>query len=231
MSHLLTTAGSLSFLGSWDDWGGGGSALASPGRWAAAGFSAPATAKAARSDIERAAMRRVYRWFIIGLSLSVHTTGQKATIHDDHFPGYEARRIGSQENHRARELLQLPEAVHRSAHQELATAIGAVEKRPVDVGAKNPRGKRIHAHTLCRPLDRQRLRERDHGRLARGIRRHLVEGDERRQRTDVDDGSATPLEHGPPEDLASAQRAGEVRVQDPVPLGLGDLEGRRALGD
>ena len=61
--------------------------------------------------------------------------------------------------------------------------------------------------------------------------RDLLQAHERVQRSDVDDPTITALQHVLAEDLAGAQRAGEVRVENVGPFFLGHVESGRALND
>ena len=120
-------------------------------------------------------------------------------------------------------------ASERRPLDELAPPRGSVDELLVERGPEDPRRDRVHVDAAGRPLDGQRPRERGHGRLARVVGRHLHERHERPEGGDVHDPAAPAPEHVPPEDLAGAEGPGQVRVEDPVPLLLGDVERRRPL--
>ena len=49
----------------------------------------------------------------------IDAAGQKATINDDYFTGYEARGFGREKNRGATQLFYLPESFHRGAQKEI----------------------------------------------------------------------------------------------------------------
>ena len=131
--------------------------------------------------------------------------------------------------HSAHQLLDLAEALERRAHAQLLAALGPVEELGVERGAEDAGGDRVDDHALRPPLDGERAGEAGDARLARRVGRHLEEGDEGVEGGHVHDAPVAPLDHGPAEDLAGAQGAGEVRLQDAAPLLLGEVEDGRAL--
>jgi len=70
----------------------------------------------------------------------------------------------------------------------------------------------------------------NHARLAGAVRRDFQERRHHRGRCDVDDAPVAARQHGAPEDLTGAQRPGQVGVDDGVPVVLGEVDGRHALG-
>ena len=86
-------------------------------------------------------------------------------------------------------------------------------------GVRNTPGAIALTQTPCgRPLDRELLGQRRHRRLARAVRRDLEERHERAERGDVHDAAVAALDHVAAEHLRRAQRAGEVRLEDRIPV-------------
>jgi hypothetical protein len=78
-------------------------------------------------------------------------------------------------------------------------------------------------------LDGERTREGSNGSLRAGVGGDFFETDEGIERRDVDDPAIAACEHGPAEDLAGAEGAGDVGVHDGLPLVFGKVDGGGAL--
>jgi hypothetical protein len=162
-------------------------------------------------------------------ALLVDAASQETAVDDEHFAVDEAGSVGRQEHGGADELLHPSEPFHRRAHEELAASRRLVEQRLVQCRSKYAGRNRVDAHAFGPPLDGERFRERSGRRFAGRVGGDFEEGNERRERRDIDDSTVMAFEHRAPEDLAATQRARQVGVEDVVPLLLGDIEGRFAM--
>src|SRR5689334_10039979 len=162
--------------------------------------------------------------------LLIYTTGQESAVDGEYLARNKTRRVGSQEDRSAGELLDIAEATHRSAQLELAPAFRFIQQLLVECGAENSGGDRIDANAVTGPLDRERLCERANRGLAGRVGGDFVQCDESRKRGDVDDAARLAFEHMFAEDLAGAQSPGEVCVDDGVPLVFRKRDRRRAFG-
>src|SRR5258705_172370 len=112
-------------------------------------------------------------WFVIS-ALLVYSACEKASVDDQYLTGDKAGGIGSEKDSRAGQFLYFAESLHRRPQQKLAPALGLVQQLLVERSTKDPRRNCIDADTPRGPLDRQRLCERRHRRLACRVRRHFV---------------------------------------------------------
>src|SRR6185503_15933735 len=183
--------------------GGAGSVAGAGGVCAAAG----AASRRTRTGLA------IFQCFITA-SLLIDAACQEPTVDDEHFAVHEAGALRCQEHRGPGELVEPAEPPHRSAQQKLLAARGAVEKRTVERSAEYPGHDRVDAHAPRAPLDGELASERGDAGLARRIGRDLEQADERAERRDVDDPAVAALEHRAADDLAGAQRAGEVGVED-----------------
>src|SRR5437764_4751934 len=117
-----------------------------------------------------------YSLLITGLLID--PAGEKAAVHGDDFSRHKAGRVGGEEDRDAGQLLDVSEATHGRAQEELAAPLGLVQKPVVERGAEDARRNRVDADAVLRPLDRERLWQRGYRGLARRVRRDFVERDE-----------------------------------------------------
>src|SRR5215468_8303598 len=136
----------------------------------------------------------------------------------------EAGGIGGEKDRGTNELVKLAEALHWCAHKDLPRASTAIKQTNIEVGAKDPGRNRVHADTEPRPFDSERFGQRRNCCLAGRVCRHLMEGDKRRERGNINDASVTALDHMAAEDLAGAQRPVEVGFDDLIPVALANVE-------
>ena len=163
-------------------------------------------------------------------SLLIHAAGEEAAVDDEYLAVDEAGGVRSEEHRGSGELFDAAEAREGGAELELTAAFGAIEEVLVQRRVEDPRRDGVDQHASGSPLDGERPGQRRHATLAGGVRGDLVQADERGERGDVDDAAVPALEHVGAEDLAGAKRAGQVGVEDALPLGVVDLERGAPLG-
>src|SRR2546423_6303258 len=129
-------------------------------------------------------------------SSSIDTAGEKAAVDHQDLATHEAGGIGSEEDRRARQLFQPAVSIHRRSQEKLAPALGAVQKRLVEIGSKHAWRDGVDANAARAPLDGERFGERNHRGFARSVGGDFVESNERGELGDVDDRASPSLEHG-----------------------------------
>src|ERR1017187_5659506 len=155
----------------------------------------------------------------------VDAGGQEAAIDGDALAGDEAGAIGGQQDGGADQLIGAAETGHGGAQLELAAAFGAIEERGVDVGAEDAAGDGVDVDAIAGPLDGEAAGEREDGGFRRGVGGDLDQGDERVERRYINNAAAAMSGERRVEGLAGAEHAGEVDVEETVPLEFGDLLG------
>src|SRR5437868_12333827 len=100
-------------------------------------------------------------------------------------PGDKAGGFRGEEDGGTGEFIELSETAHGRTQQEFATALGAVEKPGVQLGAKNARSDGVHADAMRSPFDGERFSERRDRGFAGGVRSDFVEGDEGGERRNI----------------------------------------------
>src|SRR5947207_10662605 len=161
--------------------------------------------------------------------LLIHPARQESPVHSEHMPGDKISGIGGQIHSRSDQFLNFPEASHRGAHQELFSARRTVDKCAIYIGGENTGRNGVHAYVVFCPFNRERPRKRNYCRLARRIRGHFKKSPPRGDRSNIDDAACLSFDHLSAKDLAGAQGTGEIRIENPVPLGLADLDGGGTL--
>src|SRR5690349_16878757 len=111
------------------------------------------------------------------ISLSVYPRCKKATIYSNALAGNKGSGIGGEKQRGASQFRTFAEALHRSAHQQFASAIGAVKKSGVQLGAENAGRNGIHVHAFLRPFDGQAASEAEDAGFGRGISGHFKKAD------------------------------------------------------
>ena len=162
--------------------------------------------------------------FALSSTIWKNAAGEEAPVDRQHLAAHEAGRLRGEEHRRPGQLLDPAPPLHRGAEEQLAAPVGAVQELLVQLGAEDAGGDGVHAHAVGGPFHGQGAGQAGHARLAGRVGRDLVQAHEGGERADVDDPPVAPLDHGAAEDLAGAEGAGEVGLQDVVPLLLGHLE-------
>ena len=124
----------------------------------------------------------------------------------------------------------VPNRLHRGSHQEFLPTRG-FEYFAIEFGGNNSRRDRVDADATLRPLDGERPGQSSDGGFAGAIGRDFLEGDECRQRSNIDDAAVAPFDHGFTEDLAGVKRAVQIHVHNTVPYFFGTVQCWHPLGD
>lgn len=117
-------------------------------------------------------------------------SGAQPAIHGPRLAVDVAGLVAGQEQGDARDLVGAAGALGGVQLADLALcAAGARggERRRRHAGLDEPRAQRVDAHARARELERRRLRQRDHGRLGRRVRRGAGVGAQARHRGCADD--------------------------------------------
>src|SRR5438094_2219929 len=128
--------------------------------------------------------------------------------------------IRGEEDGCADEFFHFAETPHGSTKQELLAAVGAVEQSSIQIRSKHARNEGVDTDAGRGPLDGKTLGERSDRGLAGAVSRYLIETDERRDGSDIDDAAVALLDHVAAEDAAGAKSPGYVWFDDGVPLGF-----------
>src|SRR5438045_220833 len=116
--------------------------------------------------------------------------------------------IRGEEDGCADEFFHFAETPHGSTKQELLAAVGAVEQSSIQIRSKHAGNKGVDADAGRGPLDGETFRKRSDGRLAGSVRSDLIETNERRDGSDIDDPAVALLDHVAAEDAAGAKSSG-----------------------
>src|SRR5215475_12233114 len=162
--------------------------------------------------------------------LTIDTAGEEAAVDGEYVSGDEARCVRGEKNGGADEFVKLSKAAHGRAREKFPAALGAVEEGGIQIGAKNSGGDGIDANTFAGPLDGKGFGERCDGGLAGGVGGDFVKRDEAGKGSNINDAAVATLDHVTANDAASAERTGQICFEDGVPLGVGKIDGRSALG-
>jgi len=160
----------------------------------------------------------------------IHPTCEETAVDGKHMAGDIARRIGREKDCRSREFVEFAETPHRRAREEFLATFGAVEQSGVEFRAKDAGCDGVDANAFAGPFDGQRFGQRGNRGFAGGIGSDFVEGDERGERGYINDATVAAFDHVATYDAARAQSAGEIRFENAVPLGVGNIHGGCALG-
>ena len=98
----------------------------------------------------------------------------------------------------------------------------------VQVGAEDAGSDGVDGDAFPGPLNGKRAGEGGDAGLTRRVGGHFAESNETVERCDVDDATVAAIEHVLAEDLAGAQRAGEIGIEDAGPLFFREGERWRA---
>src|ERR1700730_4114614 len=119
--------------------------------------------------------------------LLIHTAGEEAAIHDKYMAGDKTCRIRSQKHGRAHQFVELAESSHRSADKELASASGSFKQRCIQICEEHTGSNRVHTYTILRPFNSQRSGQGRDRSFTRGVCSYIVQGNKRRERSDIND--------------------------------------------
>ena len=125
----------------------------------------------------------------------------------------------------------LPPARRGRAPLQQRVELRVGDERAGELGVEVARADRVDLHARRAPVGAHPARQHLQAALAGGVGRGPGPRDLRLQRGDVDDLAAAALDHPAGGGAADQEGAGEVRLDDAVPLGLGELEQRRAVLD
>ena len=118
-------------------------------------------------------------------ALLVDATCQESAIDHQRLPGDERGCIGGQKHCCTRNFVDSTETSHRRAHQQLVTALSAVQQCGIQFCAENARSDGIHQHAMFRPFDRQRTRQGNDRRFTGGVGSDLRQGNKTIERSDI----------------------------------------------
>src|SRR5213592_1115337 len=152
----------------------------------------------------------------------------EAAVHVQHLPGDVACVRGGEERDRRGDLLGRGDAA-RGNHVRVKGPLLVVEPRR-HVRLDQAGGDRVHGDAARRHLARQRLREPDHARLRRRIRRLPRVAHLRHHRGEIHDPPVPGADHGTDRGLGTVEDAGQVGAQDPLPVLLLEPQEERVHG-
>jgi hypothetical protein len=138
--------------------------------------------------------------------------------------GHELRGIAGEEDRGADELARQAEAwPQHPGLDEVGGERGPLRRLARERRIHERRPDAVHPHAPVTPLERHRPRDPQHAALGREVGARPGVGDERADRSKVDDAALALGEHLAPEGLAGEIGALQVEVEDEVELVLGEV--------
>lgn len=159
----------------------------------------------------------------------IHAACEETTVDGKHMAGDIAGRVGREKNCGARKFIEFAETPHRRTREKFLAAFGAVEQSGVEFRAKDAGCDGVDANAFAGPFDREGFGQGGDRGFAGGIGSDFIEGDERGERSYINDATVAAFDHVAADGTASAQSAGEIRFEDAVPFGVGNIHGGCAL--
>ena len=160
----------------------------------------------------------------------IDTAGEEPAIDGKDVARDETRSVGCEENGGADEFMEFAKAAHGRAREKFLAAFGAVEKTGIQIGAKDSWSDGVDTNALASPFDGEGFGERSDSGFAGGVGRDFVESDEAGKGSNINDAAVASFDHVAANDAASAECAGQICLEDGVPLCVGKIESRSTLG-
>src|SRR5450755_4131620 len=107
------------------------------------------------------------------LSLLVDSAGQESAIDYQGLSRDERSGVGSQIHSSTGDFAGLPEAPHRSTHQQFVATGRSLQQFLVELGTENTWSDGVDQHTVPRPFDCERAGQRNNRRFTGRVGRHL----------------------------------------------------------
>jgi hypothetical protein len=138
---------------------------------------------------------------------------------------------GGKKDGSAGEVFRLAPAAGGNALQNLAGALGIIAQRLGVVGIHIAGRDGVHVDAFRGPLVGEGFGKLTHTAFGRRVRRHQNSTLKGKQRGDVDNFARAALEHVAASVLGEAKDAGEINVDDRLPVFFGVIDGGRTAND
>src|SRR5512138_678794 len=152
-----------------------------------------------------------------------------ARVDPDHLAGDHPGGVGQEEQHRRGDVLDLGELLEERLVERLLPELGGEGER--HLGEHHARRDGVHGDALRPELAGRGLREADEARLRGGVVRLAELAAQAVDRDDVHDASVARGDHPRRDRPQDVERAGEVHVDDRVPLLVAHLHEALVAGD